>query len=247
MCRSALRPCPERCFESAGPEKTLVAAEQDQDRIQRHRDAYRGWQARVDAGRVFCIDETGSTIAMTRKYARAPCGDRVEGRVPRNRGNVSTSIGALMLDGLVAILTVEVGTSGDVFLAYVQQVLGPQLRHGDSVVMDNLAAHKDERVRSAIKATGARAVYQPPDSPDLTPIELAWAWLKDFLRTAEARTRDALDRMVGWAIDMISTKDAKGWFTLIGSCLLQGLDLLSCLYTTCSADCLIIRRSGCTS
>ena len=216
MCRSALRPCPERCFVSAGPKKTLVAAEQDQARIQRHRDAYRGWQARVDAGRVFCIDETGSTIAMTRKYARAPCGDRVEGRVPRNRGNVITIIGALTLDGLVAILTVEVGTSGDVFLAYVEQVLAPQLRHGDSVVMDNLAAHKDERVRAAIKATGAMAIYQPPDSPDLTPIELAWAWLKDFLRTAEARTRDALERMVGWALDMISTKDAKGWFKYCG-------------------------------
>jgi len=196
--------------------KTLVASEQDAERIQAHRALYRAWQSRVDAGRVFCIDETGSTIAMTRTHARSPKGDRAEGRVPRNRGNVITVIGALTLGGLTATMTVEGGTSGDVFLAYVEQVLGPELQPGDYVVMDNLGAHRDERVKAAIAATGAMAVYQPAYSPELNPIELAWSWLKSFLRTAGARTRESLDLMVGWAMEMIGPSDAIGWFRHCG-------------------------------
>lgn len=153
---------------------------------------------------------------MTRTHARSPKGTRAHGKVPRNRGSVITVIGALTLDGLVATMTIDRGTSGDVFLAYVEQVLSPHLRPGDYVVMDNLAAHKDERVKRAIESTGAMPVYQPPYSPDLNPIELAWSWLKAFMKTAQARTRSALDTAVSWGMDMISHQQAKAWFRHCG-------------------------------
>ena len=194
----------------------MIAEEQDLDRIQVLRKRFRAWQAGVDPGRVFCIDETGLTIAMARTYARAPRGERVSDKVPRNRGTVTTIIGALTIDGLTAMMTVEGGTSGDVFLAYVLNILGPELRPGDFVVMDNLAAHKDPRVLAAIEARGAKAIFQPPYSPEVNPIELAWAWLKSFLRTARARDRRSLDLMVGWAMRMLNPTDAGGWFRHCG-------------------------------
>lgn len=162
------------------------------------------------------IDETGSTIAMTRTYGRSPRGQRLEDRVPRNRGDVITVIGALTTRGLQAMMTVDGGTSGDVFTAYVEQVLKPELRPGDIVVLDNLGAHQDPRVKEAIEAAGAKLVFLPPYSPDLNPIEAAWSKLKDYLRQAQARTREVLDTVVVEATDWISADNAKGWFRHCG-------------------------------
>lgn len=136
--------------------------------------------------------------------------------VPRNRGTVLTMIGALTLDGLTAMMTVEGGTSGDVFVAYVKHVLLPELRPGDIVVMDNLGAHKDVRVRPLIESAGAFVKYLPPYSPDLNPIEMAWSKVKQFLRTAKARSREALETALRWAMDITTASDAEGWFNECG-------------------------------
>lgn len=176
------------------------------------RSRFAEFQQRVDPRRLWFIDESGSTIAMTRTYARSPQGQRVQDDVPRNRGDVITMIGALTLDGLGPMMTIDGATTGEVFLAYIEQLLVPELLKGDIVVLDNLGEHRDVRVRHAIEAVGAHLVFQPAYSPDLNPIEMAWSWVKDFLRTAKARTRDALDTVIGWAMDMVSRTDAAGWF-----------------------------------
>lgn len=153
---------------------------------------------------------------MTPIYARAPKGERAVDHVPRNRGTVTTMIGALTHEGLTAMMTIEGGTSGDVFHAYVRDVLLPELDKGDIVVMDNLGAHKDVRIRPLIESVGASVKFLPPYSPDLNPIELAWSKVKGFLRDAKARTVEALELALKWAMEITSSQDAKNWIRHCG-------------------------------
>lgn len=153
---------------------------------------------------------------MTREYGRAPRGKRVHDRVPRNRGDVITMIGALTTTGLQAMMTIEGGTDGDVFTAYAEQILGPKLSTGDIVILDNLSAHKDKRVRTAIENRGAKLVFLPPYSPDLNPIELAWSKVKAILKKLKARTHDALEAAVAKAMKIVTAQDAIGWFCHCG-------------------------------
>ena len=163
------------------------------------------------------MDESGSHVAMSRTHARAPRGERASDKVPRNRGTIITMIGALSLAGLGPLMTVEGGTSGEVFLAYMEQVLLPVVSRGDIIVLDNLGAHKDARVRAAAQHAGVRLVYQPAYSPELNPIELAWAKLKWFLKVAKARTKESLDTAIAFAADIIGLDgDAPGWFRHCG-------------------------------
>ena len=186
------------------------------ERIQDLREKFLAWQRGVDAGRLFFLDEAGSTIAMTRTYGRCPRGERLEEAVPRNRGDVITMVGALTKDGLGPLMTFEGGTSGDAFLAYIEKVLSPHLRPGDGIVLDNLGAHRDARVREAVKKRGCKLYFLPPYSPDLNPIELAWAKLKQLVKVAKARCRDSLDIAIAMASDMISANDAKAWIRHCG-------------------------------
>jgi transposase len=153
---------------------------------------------------------------MTRDYARAPIGMRVHGRVPRNRGRVLTMLGALALDGICALMTVEGGTTRDVFLRFLTEHLLPTLAPGDVVVMDNLGAHHATGVRALLASVGARPLYMPPYSPDLNPIELCWSKLKGALRSLGARTMHALTLAVPRAAEQITSKDAEGWFRHCG-------------------------------
>lgn len=153
---------------------------------------------------------------MSRRYGRAPGGHRVPDSVPRNFGRNVTLLGALSCTGLDAVMTVDGATDTPVFRVYVEQVLVPTLEPGDIVVMDNLRTHKVRGIRQAIEAAGAQLLYLPPYSPDYSPIESCWSKLKTSLRTAKARTRDALDAALTHAIEQITETDAKGWFKLCG-------------------------------
>lgn len=153
---------------------------------------------------------------MTREYARSPEGERAQDVVPRNRGTVTTMLGALSLDGICAMMTIEGGTSSEVFRAFVEQLLVPELAEGDLVFLDNLAAHKDEEALDAIRAAGATVVFLPVYSPELNPIELAWAKIKRLLRDAKARTREALDAAIAHAMSLITREDAIGWLRHCG-------------------------------
>jgi transposase len=162
------------------------------------------------------IDESGVNLAMTRLYGRAPRGERVLDAVPRNYGPNVTMVGALGMQGMTAVMTVEGATDADVFLAYVEHVLAPSLQPGDIVVMDNLRAHKVAGVQSAIATQGAHVLYLPPYSPDLSPIEHCWSKLKTYLRKAKARTREALDIAMSGALATITASDAHSWFQQCG-------------------------------
>lgn len=153
---------------------------------------------------------------MTREYARAPRGQRTRDFTPRNRGTVTTILGALTLDGLAATMTIEGGTCGNVYVAFLEEVLAPQLNEGDLVVMDNAGAHNDPRVKDILARHGAKAVYLPPYSPDLNPIELAWSKLKGFLRTAKTRTVESLNIAIAMGMELITPEDAVGWFRHCG-------------------------------
>jgi len=162
------------------------------------------------------IDEAGSNLALTRLYGRAPRGERALGSVPVNYGANLTLLGALGPTGLEALMTIEGATDGAVFRAYVEHVLGPTLRAGEIVIRDNLKAHKVAGVKEAIEEHGARLLYLPPYSPDLSPIEPCWSKLKIALRAMGARTRRALERALRHSLALISESDALAWFAHCG-------------------------------
>ena len=125
-------------------------------------------------------------------------------------------IGALAIDGFRGFMTIDAATNTDVFLAFVEQQLAPQLRRGDLVVMDNLGAHKSPAVLAAIRTCGADALFLPPYSPEYNPIEKAWAKLKDILRRLPTLTRAAFDRACAIAMDAITTADVLAWSEFAG-------------------------------
>jgi len=182
------------------------------------RTAWRAELAGIDPRRLVFIDETGIDTRMTRAHGRAPRGRRAIGKIPHGQWQRLTVIGALALDGVVAAMSIAAATGTAVFLAFVEQVLVPELKERPEaiVVMDNLPAHKAETVRSALDRAGLGHRYLPPYSPDLTPIELAWSMLKTSLRASGARTREALEAVLGPALASITPHDARGWFRLAG-------------------------------
>jgi transposase len=172
--------------------------------------------AGLDLSRLKFIDESGVNLALTRLYGRAPRGQRAIGSAPINYGQNLTLIGALGSQGLDALLWIEGATDGEVFRAYTERVLCPTLRAGDIVVMDNLGAHKVSGIREAIEGRGARLIYLPPYSPDLSPIERCWSKIKAALRAMGARTRRKLERAIKRALETVTESDALAWFANCG-------------------------------
>ncbi len=166
--------------------------------------------------RLIFLDESGVTTQMTRLRGRAPAETRIAEATPQGHWRVLTTLGALALRGMVAAMTVEAATDGDVFLAYLEHVLCPQLQVGDVVVMDNLSAHKVQGVRELITARGAELLYLPPYSPYFNPIEECWSKVKQILRTLKARTAEALEQAVAQALAAITPDNARGWFAHCG-------------------------------
>jgi transposase len=149
---------------------------------------------------------------MTRLRARAPKGERAYGRVPRNRGKNTTLIASMGTGGMGPCLAVEGATTKAVFEAYFERALAPSLSPGRVIVMDNLGAHKGDRVRELVEERGCALLFLPPYSPDFSPIEEAFSKLKGLLRKAAARTRGALIEAIGRALDAVTAEDARGWF-----------------------------------
>jgi len=200
----------------ASEKKSLHAQEQDRPEVQARREFW--WQTLkgLDARRLVFLDESGVTTEMTRRYGRAPRGERVGEGVPVGHWHTLTVLGALTCEGLLAAMTVESPTDGEVFLAYLEQVLCPRLRPGQIVVMDNLAAHKVEGVRERIESVGAQLLYLPPYSPDFNPIEPAWSKVKQLLRGAKARTLEVLETTLAQALSAITPQNASAWFAHCG-------------------------------
>jgi transposase len=153
---------------------------------------------------------------MTRRYGRAPKGERVHGAVPLGHWEATTLIGALALDGLRACFTVDAATDTDIFQIFVKQVLQPTLRSGDVVIWDNWPAHKSPELATALAAAEATLLSLPPYSPDFNPIEQCWSKVKAFLRSAQAPTTEALEQAIAQAFATVNASDARGWFQHCG-------------------------------
>jgi transposase len=191
--------------------KTLYADEQQSPRVQRKRRAFKKKVASVDANHLVFVDEVGATTGMTRRYGRAPRGERVQATAPGAWQNV-TLIAGMRTSGVVAPIALPGAVDRAVFETYVQQALVPALQEGDVVVFDNLQAHKNLAVRTAIEAVGARVELLPVYSPDLTPIEELFSKIKNCLRTVAARTTDSVITAMGQALDHVTQSDILGWF-----------------------------------
>lgn len=174
------------------------------------------------------IDETGLNLDMTPRYGRAPQGQRVIERVPRNTPINTTLIGSCSLAGMDPSMLLSGGVDAAAFEAYLEQVLGPSLRAGQIVLLDNLSVHTSARVSAIVAERGCSVWYLPTYSPDLSPIELAFAKFKDLVRQAAARTREALEQAVADAWTHVTPADLRGFFAHCGYRLITDLDQLLC-------------------
>ena len=170
----------------------------------------------VEPERLVFVDECGTHTSLAPIYGYAPKGERLRLSVPRGRGKNTTLLSSMTLLGMGPSLAVEGATTARVFEAYVRKVLAPSLQEGQVVVMDNLGAHRPKRVRELIEARGCELLYLPSYSPDYNPIEEAFAKIKNFLRKAAARTKEALVEAIGVALSAVSAQDARGFFEHAG-------------------------------
>lgn len=153
---------------------------------------------------------------MTRVRGRAPVGERLIAKVPHGHWKTTTLIAALGMEGMRCSTVVDGAVNGEVFEAFVEQVLVKELRVGDVVVMDNLSSHKRDRTRELIEGTGAELGFLPPYSPDLNPIEMIFAKVKQMLRSLACRTRQALWRTMQSVLDQVTAADAANCFRHCG-------------------------------
>jgi transposase len=181
----------------------------------------RGWYWRRVAGlnhrRLIFLDESAVNTAMTPTHGRAPRGERVVDSVPRNYGEQTSIVGALSFGrGLIAVMTLTGAVDTLAFDAYLSRVLGPRLRKGDVVVLDNLNVHKASQVEEVAVGRGACVLWLAPYSPDFSPIEQCWSKIKGLLRAAKARTRKELEKALAQAIKLVTKSDIRGWFRHCG-------------------------------
>lgn len=169
------------------------------------------WQRFMDPEAFVFLDETGATTNMARRYGWSPKGERLVDAAPHGHWKTTTFLAGLRASGIIAPLVLDGPMTGEAFLAYVRQFLAPELKPGDVVVMDNLAAHKVAGVAEAVRTAGATILYLPPYSPDLNPIEQVFAKLKALLRKAAARTRDALWTTIGQLLDAFSPAECRNY------------------------------------
>jgi transposase len=153
---------------------------------------------------------------MTRLRGRSPKGQRLVEKIPHGHWKTTTLIAALCVSGIHCSTVVDGAVNGNVFEAFVEQVLVRQLRAGDVVVMDNLSSHKRARTRELIEGAGATALFLPPYSPDLNPIEMIFAKVKQLLRSLACRTREALWQKMQSVLDQITAADAANCFRHCG-------------------------------
>lgn len=180
------------------------------------RENWRADQPVLDAGRLIFIDETWAKTNMTRLRGRAPIGERLIDKTPHGHWKTTSLIAALGVAGVRCSAVVDGAINRDVFDAFVERVLVPELRDGDVVILDNLSSHKSEHARRLIESRGATLVFLPPYSPDLNPIEMVFSKIKQLLRSLGCRTRDALWNAMQSVLDKVTSDDAANCFRHCG-------------------------------
>lgn len=209
-----------RAIDASGwtRKKTIVASERKED----EREKWREYVKDLNARNFVFLDESGSSIALTRLYARAPKGKRAIGSLPRNRRKNITLLASLSPSGIGETMLIEGAANTEIFEIYVEQFLVPSLKEGQIVIMDNLSIHKGQKVRELIEARGCQLVFLPAYSPDFSPIEEAFSKIKAVLRKIGARTHEALQQAIAEALLTVTTTDALGWFRHCGYRLADG-------------------------
>jgi transposase len=196
--------------------KTIHAAEQDRPDVAQRREDWKAQQPRLDAGRLIFIDETWAKTNMTRLRGRAPVGERLIDKTPHGHWKTTSLIAALCCGGVRCSTVVDGAINRDVFDAFIEQVLVPELREGDVVILDNLSSHKSEKARRLIESRGGKLVFLPPYSPDLNPIEMLFSKIKQLLRSLACRSKEALWKGMQTVLDQVSASDATHCFRHCG-------------------------------
>jgi len=184
--------------------------------VLRRRRAWFEGQLDLDPARLIFIDETAASTKMARLRGRSRRGDRCRASIPHGHWKTTTFTAGLRLCGIAAPMLLDGPMNGPAFLAYTEQVLAPELRPGDIVVMDNLPSHKIGGVREAIERAGARLLFLPPYSPDFNPIEMAFSKLKALLRKVAARTVNDLWAAVAECLSAFTPGECRNYFTAAG-------------------------------
>ena len=214
--------------------KTAHASEQDREDVAAARETWQEAQPEFDPERLIFIDESGLNTKMARLRGRAPKGERCRASIPHGHWHTTTFVAGLRTSGLDATMLLDGPLNASSFRAYALQVLVPSLFPGDIVIMDNLPAHKVTGIREAIEAAGAKLLYLPAYSPDLNPIEMAFAKLKALLRKAARRTRDDLWQAVADLLDDFTPQECRNFFAAAA----YGSDLIE------SALAVLLGKSG---
>lgn len=191
-------------------------AEQSRPDIAFKRARWQAHQGTIDPRRLVFIDETWIKTNMAPLRGWGLRGRRLDARVPHGHWKTLTFIAALRHDRVDAPCVIDGPINGDLFTAYVEQILVPTLRPGDIVILDNLGSHKGRPARRAIRKAGAHLLFLPPYSPDLNPIEQLFAKLKHLMRAAEPRTVEATWRMVGALLDLVSPAECANYIANSG-------------------------------
>jgi transposase len=208
---AVLRPAPDHAQK-----KTAHATEQDRPDVLKRREEWFDGQLDLDPERLVFIDETWASTNMARRHGRCRRGERLRSGVPHGHWKTTTFVAGLRRTAMVAPMVLDGPINRDAFVAYVCQVLVPDLSPGDIVIMDNLSSHKAPAAREAIEAAGARLLFLPPYSPDFNPIEQAFSKLKAHLRKAAERTIHGLWNAIGRILDLYSPQECANYFENAG-------------------------------
>jgi transposase len=196
--------------------KTLRASEQEREDIARQREQWPQFQTEIEPCRLVFLDESGAKTNMTRLYGRAGKGKRCCDKAPDGRWETVTMLSSIRLDGETESVLFEGAVDRAMFEAYIEQILGPSLRPGDIVVMDNLASHKSQAAQAFVESRSAAYLFLPAYSPDYNPIEKMWSKVKQILRSMKACSQEELFDAIAKALSMVTADDAQGWFASCG-------------------------------
>lgn len=182
----------------------------------RRRDRWKSYQSRLPKHRLVFIDETWVKTNMAPLRGWGPRGKRLRAYAPYGHWKTMTFIAALRHDRIEAPWVIDGPINGEIFLAYVTDILAPTLSEGDVVVLDNLSSHKGKKARAAVRARGAHLFFLPPYSPDLNPIEQVFAKLKHLMRKAQPRQVEATWRKVGQLLDRFTPQECSKYLANSG-------------------------------
>jgi transposase len=184
--------------------------------VKSKRQAWFNEQPDLEPERLVLLDECGTSTKMARRYGRSKRGQRCRAPIPHGHWKTTTLVAGLSLKGIVAPMTIDGAMNGKMFRAYVEQVLVPELKPGDIVVLDNLPAHKVSGIGQILQKAGATLRFLPPYSPDFNPIENAISQIKSILKKIAARTKGALEQAIAEAVDAVTPQHARNYFKAAG-------------------------------